>query len=59
MESLPVQRIVTSSKRRPCCVCKQTKAFRDQCLRNNDEEVCIDFVLAHKLCLKAKGFRIE
>lgn len=53
------QRSFSKSKKRPCCVCKMSKSFRDQCLRNNDEEVCFEFVQAHKLCLKAKGFRID
>lgn len=47
------------SKRKPCCVCKMSKRLRDNCIRNNDEDVCIDFIKAHKLCLQAKGFRID
>lgn len=35
------------SKRKPCCACKMTKKFRDSCIRNNEEEACIDFVKAH------------
>lgn len=58
---LPMERFPTGtrSKKKPCCVCKMTKKFRDSCIRNNEEEVCFDFVQAHKMCLKAKGFRID
>mmetsp|Transcript_34663 Transcript_34663/g.45591 ORF Transcript_34663/g.45591 Transcript_34663/m.45591 type:complete len:85 (+) Transcript_34663:40-294(+) len=46
------------SKNKPCCVCKMTKNLRDQCIRNVDEpEQCVDFIEAHKVCLRAKGFR--
>lgn len=38
-------------KKRPCCVCKMSKKLRDNCIRNNDEIICIDFIKAHKLCL--------
>lgn len=48
------------SKRKPCCVCKMTKRLRDQCIRtNDDEDVCFEFVDAHKQCLRAKGFRVD
>lgn len=49
---------IGKSKRKPCCVCKQTKKYRDSCLRNNDEDICFDFIAAHKMCLQAKGFRV-
>jgi cytochrome c oxidase assembly protein subunit 17 len=48
------------SKKKPCCVCKQTKRLRDRCIMNNDDEdICIDFMKAHKVCLRGKGFRVE
>jgi hypothetical protein len=27
-------------------------------LRNNDEDICFDFIAAHKMCMQAKGFRV-
>lgn len=48
-----------SKKKKPCCACKLTKFQRDNCIMNNEESVCLDFVRAHKLCLQAKGFKIE
>ena len=49
------------SKHKPCCVCKMTKKLRDQCIRSNDdgETKCIDFINAHKKCMRAKGFRVD
>lgn len=35
-------------KKKPCCVCKMTKKIRDNCIRNNDEDICFAFVRAHK-----------
>jgi Cytochrome C oxidase copper chaperone (COX17). len=43
-------------KKGPCCVCKETKAARDQCILNNGEEKCFDFIQAHKACLRSEGF---
>lgn len=53
MESLPVVDRFTShipekkespKRKKPCCACKSTKKLRDMCIRNNNEEVCFDFV---------------
>eukprot|EP00347_Sterkiella_histriomuscorum_P001514 403371739 len=46
-------------KKKPCCVCKMSKKLRDSCIRNNNEEICLDFITAHKICLRAKGFRVD
>lgn len=48
------------SKKKPCCVCKMTKKYRDNCIMNNDDEqICFSFVEAHKTCLRGKGFRVN
>ena len=41
-----------TTKKKPCCVCKLTKHYRDSCIRQHDEDnkVCVDFINAHKLC---------
>ena len=46
-------------RKKPCCVCKMTKKLRDACVRNVDdgEVECIDFIEAHKTCLRSRGFR--
>lgn len=40
--------VASKPRKKPCCVCKMTKKLRDNCIRNNDETICIDFVMAHK-----------
>mmetsp|Transcript_49576 Transcript_49576/g.97659 ORF Transcript_49576/g.97659 Transcript_49576/m.97659 type:complete len:84 (-) Transcript_49576:752-1003(-) len=42
--------------KRPCCVCRETRTARDECILLNGEEKCKDFVEAHNRCLKAEGF---
>jgi len=49
---------IKKKMKRPCCVCKSTKKLRDFCIRNNDEEQCLDFIEANNKCLRAKGFRV-
>ena len=43
---------------KPCCACPETKLQRDQCILQYGEEMCIDFIEAHKNCLRKLGFRI-
>lgn len=45
-------------KKGPCCVCKETKSVRDQCLMFNSEELCVKEMEAHKKCLIDNGFTI-
>ena len=40
----------------PCCVCKETKKLRDQCIFNFTPEKCIDFIDAHKECMASWGY---
>lgn len=42
-----------------CCACKPTRTLRDECIRNFNEEKCVDFIEAHKECLREKGFKVE
>lgn len=46
------------NKLSPCCVCKETKKIRDQCIILNNEEYCKNEIEAHKQCLRNKGFKI-
>ncbi len=41
-----------------CCVCKETKAARDECIVINGEERCKAFIDAHNECLRAEGFEV-
>jgi cytochrome c oxidase assembly protein subunit 17 len=44
---------------KPCCVCPITRKQRDECiLREGNEESCIQFIEAHKQCLRDLGFKI-
>lgn len=45
--TIPSVRSSSKSKKRPCCVCKSTKRFRDNCFMNNDETICFNFIKAH------------
>ena len=39
---------------KPCCQCKPVRILRNNCLAQNPEEKCIDFVNAYKNCIEAK-----
>lgn len=43
---------------RPCCVCLQTKAKRDECVIHMGEEKCFDLIEAHKQCMRDLGFNV-
>jgi len=45
-------------KKGPCCVCKETKFIRDECVRNNGMEDCLPQIAAHNACLKSEGYSI-
>jgi cytochrome c oxidase assembly protein subunit 17 len=40
----------------PCCVCKETKKVRDECLLFKTEEDCQQEIFKHNACLKEHGF---
>ncbi|KAI5796645.1 cysteine alpha-hairpin motif superfamily [Geopyxis carbonaria] len=50
----------TSSAPKPCCVCKEEKALRDECLLFSEvgEEKCLDKIAAYKKCMAGFGFKI-
>ena len=43
---------------KPCCVCTETRTFRDDCLRFNDEDKCLKEIESHIKCLESYGFKI-
>lgn len=45
-------------KKRPCCVCKETRLARDICISSNGEENCSTFIDAHNQCLIAENFHV-
>jgi len=61
--SLPPENVAvkpTGSGPKPCCVCKDQKAARDECyLRTDDAEVkCLDKVAEYKACMAGYGFKV-
>ncbi|KAF8820059.1 putative copper chaperone COX17-1 [Cardiosporidium cionae] len=46
-------------KKRICCVCKETKSVRDECIVLNGEEKCAAFIEAHNQCLRREGFDVK
>ena len=48
-------------KKRPCCVCKETRAARDLCVAEfgPDHLNCIKLIEAHKQCLRDEGFKVN
>ncbi len=48
-------------KKRPCCVCKETRAARDLCFAEkspNGFEECYKEIQTHKKCMADEGFKI-
>jgi cytochrome c oxidase assembly protein subunit 17 len=47
---------VPKKKLGPCCVCKETKKFRDACLMAKQENECSKEIFNHNECLRENGF---
>ncbi|OJD33812.1 cytochrome c oxidase assembly protein subunit 17 [Diplodia corticola] len=51
-----------AAKPKPCCVCKDEKAARDECMlfsnSDNAQEDCKDMVSKYKSCMAGFGFNI-
>ncbi|KAL3089511.1 hypothetical protein niasHS_006895 [Heterodera schachtii] len=48
----------STSKPKACCVCKETKGKRDECIILNGEENCGQLIEAHKKCMREYGFEV-
>ncbi|KAF2013107.1 hypothetical protein BU24DRAFT_424101 [Aaosphaeria arxii CBS 175.79] len=50
------------SKPKPCCVCTDEKAARDECMlfsnSDNAQKECADLVTKYKVCMAGYGFKI-
>eukprot|EP00308_Calcidiscus_leptoporus_P014462 CAMPEP_0119373126 /NCGR_PEP_ID=MMETSP1334-20130426/23651_1 /TAXON_ID=127549 /ORGANISM="Calcidiscus leptoporus, Strain RCC1130" /LENGTH=62 /DNA_ID=CAMNT_0007390799 /DNA_START=31 /DNA_END=219 /DNA_ORIENTATION=- len=44
--------------KRICCACPDTRKLRDECVANNGEEHCTEYIEAHKACLRTEGFKV-
>lgn len=62
LSSLTAPAPTSTTKPKPCCVCKEEKAARDDCMLFSNaadpQEDCIDKVKAYKACMKGFGFDI-
>lgn len=58
IEKVPLPGIDEAPKKKlgPCCVCKETKKLRDDCLFEKQESDCQEFIYKHNDCLKEHGF---
>lgn len=45
--------------KRICCVCKDTKKVRDECIFQFGEDKCREAIEQHKSCLRSEGFDIQ
>ena len=45
-------------EKRPCCVCKETRAARDLCYAEKGFEECYKEIQQHKDCMASEGFKI-
>lgn len=50
---------VGKSGKKICCSCPETRKARDMCMiTRGDQEACAEYIEAHKVCLRAEGFRL-
>ncbi|CDR96235.1 cytochrome c oxidase copper chaperone (COX17), putative [Babesia bigemina] len=42
-----------------CCVCKETKAARDECIAQKGEDQCRHLIELHNQCLRNEGFDVK
>ncbi|RPA79133.1 hypothetical protein BJ508DRAFT_416078 [Ascobolus immersus RN42] len=49
-----------ADKPKPCCVCKEEKAKRDECMLMNEdgEKACQPIIQEYKKCMKGFGFDV-
>ncbi len=55
----PAQPQLGKSGKKICCSCPETKKVRDLCVVEKGEENCAEIIEAHKVCLRAEGFKIK
>ena len=52
----------TETKKKPeikiCCACPETKKARDECIFENGEENCKEYIDKHMECLRDLGFDV-
>ena len=53
-----VDKTEKKEEKRPCCVCKETRAARDLCYAEKGFEECYKEIQLHKECMAKEGFKI-
>lgn len=50
----------TPKKKHPCCVCKDTRRIRDECVATHgmDFPKCLKLIEEHKQCMRDEGFNV-
>ena len=49
---------IGKSGKKICCSCPETKQKRDECIVKNGEDKCLQYIDAHKACLRLEGFTV-
>ncbi|ODQ64716.1 hypothetical protein NADFUDRAFT_52341 [Nadsonia fulvescens var. elongata DSM 6958] len=59
-QTCPNPKAADPAKPKPCCVCLDEKASRDECLLlwGQDSGKCDDMITKYKSCMKGFGFSI-
>lgn len=55
----PLTPTLGKSGKKICCSCPDTKQLRDECVVQFGEEHCAALIEAHKVCLRAEGFKVK
>jgi len=52
--------VTNAQGKRICCVCKDTKKVRDECMfQMGSEDKCSEAIEQHKACLRSEGFDVQ
>jgi cytochrome c oxidase assembly protein subunit 17 len=58
VKEAPAPATGSTPKKKICCACPDTKRLRDECIVEYGESACTKWIEAHKICLRAEGFKV-
>ncbi|XP_047078294.1 cytochrome c oxidase copper chaperone 2-like [Lolium rigidum] len=58
VKETPAPATGSTPKKKICCACPDTKRLRDECIVEYGESACTKWIEAHKICLRAEGFKV-
>jgi cytochrome c oxidase assembly protein subunit 17 len=58
VKEAPAPATGSTPKKKICCACPDTKRLRDECIVEYGESACAKWIEAHKICLRAEGFKV-